>query len=207
MSSSGTTIEPTIRRTTYPEERCGETPPFSLESLWSRQYCMIVAHEKVRRPMPEKTKIPLPVTGGCQCGQVRYRVSEAPLTLYVCHCTECQRQSTAGFSMSMPVPRAGFMITEGQPQTWTRTADSGRTVACAFCPHCGTRVFHAPTRNPAVVNVKPGTLDNTRWLKPVGHLWTRSAQPWVIIPPDVIVFTAQPSDFSPLYTAWAEQWE
>src|SRR5262245_61909671 len=142
--------------------------------------------------MSEKTKIPLPLSGGCQCGGVRYHITEAPLTLYVCYCTECQKQSSAGFGMSMPVPRAGFSITSGAPSTWTRTADSGRTVECAFCSRCGTRLFHAPIRNPAIVNIKPGTLDNTRWLKPVGHLWTRSAQPWVIIPDGVVTFEAQP---------------
>jgi hypothetical protein len=156
--------------------------------------------------MNEKTKIPLPLDGGCQCGGVRYQITEAPLTLYVCYCTECQKQSSAGFGMSMPVPKAGFNLTRGTPFTWTRTAESGRTVECAFCARCGTRLFHAPTRNPAVVNIKPGTLDDTRWLKPVGHLWTRSAQPWILIPEGAVVFEAQPSDFSPLYEAWSKQW-
>lgn len=155
----------------------------------------------------KKAKIPLPLTGGCQCSSIRYHINAAPLTLYVCYCTECQRQSTAGFGMSMPVPRAGFTLTTGSPTLWSRTAASGRTVQCAFCPQCGTRVFHAPSRNPDVVNVKPGTLDDTRWLKPVGHLWTRSAQPWLTIPSDAIVFDAQPPDFAPLYEAWKQQWE
>ncbi|NIM73290.1 MAG: GFA family protein, partial [Gammaproteobacteria bacterium] len=30
--------------------------------------------------------------------------------------------------------------------------------------------------------VKPGTLDDTRWLEPDMHIWTCSKQPWVIIP-------------------------
>ena len=27
----------------------------------------------------------LPQTGGCQCGKVRYEVSEAPQLVYTCH--------------------------------------------------------------------------------------------------------------------------
>jgi len=39
-----------------------------------------------------KMKVPLPLRGGCQCGAVRYEATTIPLTLYTCHCTECQRQ-------------------------------------------------------------------------------------------------------------------
>ena len=48
-------------------------------------------------------KVVLPLEGGCQCGAVRYAISAAPLTLYCCHCTECQAQSSSAFGMSMLV--------------------------------------------------------------------------------------------------------
>jgi hypothetical protein len=96
-------------------------------------------------------------TGGCQCGEIRYVLSAAPLTLYVCHCRDCQKQSASGFGMSMPVPREAFRLVEGEPKLWRRIAASGRTVTCASCPNCGTRIYHAPERNPAIVNMKPGT--------------------------------------------------
>jgi hypothetical protein len=46
--------------------------------------------------------------GGCQCGRVRYRVEGEPLTLGICHCTECQRQSGSAFGMSMVTPKGQF---------------------------------------------------------------------------------------------------
>lgn len=146
--------------------------------------------------------IPLPLLGGCQCGACRYAIGERPLTVYACHCTDCQRQAGSAFGMSMPVLRTGFAVTSGTPRTWRRTAASGRDVDCAFCPDCGTRLFHLPTRNPAVVNVKPGTLDDARWVHTVGHLWTASAQPWSVIPSGVLSYPGQPSDFEALYAAW-----
>ncbi|MBV7327012.1 GFA family protein [Chloroflexi bacterium TSY] len=155
--------------------------------------------------MNNKITISLPLRGGCQCRAIKYEVTKIPLTLYVCHCTECQRQSSSGFGMSMPVSRDGFTVTQGETQLWSRPAASGRTVNCHFCPHCGTRLFHAPSRNDAVVNVKPGTLDVTDWLKPVGHLWTQSAQSWVTIPSTALLFERQPADFAPLYDAWQAQ--
>jgi hypothetical protein len=79
--------------------------------------------------------------GGCQCGEIHYVLSAPPLTLYVCHCRDCQRQSSSGLGMSMPVPRDGFQIIQGDPKLWHRTAASGRVVACAFCKSCGTRIY------------------------------------------------------------------
>ena len=140
-------------------------------------------------------------TGGCQCGQIRYEIRAEPLTLYICHCKECQKQSSSAFGMSMPVLQEAVVIVQGQPKEWHRTADSGRDVSCWFCGDCGTRLFHSPARNPNITNVKPGTLDDTSWLKPVGSLWTRSAQQWVVIS-TMLNYEGQPSDFSQLFEQW-----
>ena len=43
----------------------------------------------------------LPLSGGCQCGGVRYEIKAKPLTVYVCHCTECQRQSGSAFAQQL----------------------------------------------------------------------------------------------------------
>ena len=39
--------------------------------------------------------------GGCFCGEIRYRFVGDPLTLYACHCTDCQRETGASFVLSM----------------------------------------------------------------------------------------------------------
>ena len=41
-------------------------------------------------------------------------------------------------------------------------------------------------------NVKPGTLDDTSWLVPTIHFWTRSAQKWVGIPEGAVRYHTQP---------------
>ena len=147
------------------------------------------------------------MSGGCACGAVRYEVTSLPLMLYVCHCTECRRQSTAAFGMSMPVAKDGFRVTRGGPEYWERTADNGSTVRAAFCAACGTRVFHLPTRNQGIVNVKPGTLDDSGSLEPVAHVWTRSKQSWVVIPEGVLRFETQPPDFTAIHEAWVKKLE
>lgn len=116
--------------------------------------------------------------GGCQCGRVRYRVIGDPLIVNVCHCKECQRQSGSAFGMSMIVLSTNFVV-EGPLKAFTRSSESGRPLQCHFCPECGTRIYHVPSYAQGVVNVKPGTLDDTSWLRPAGHFWTRSRQPWL----------------------------
>ena len=140
-----------------------------------------------------------PYSGGCQCGQVRYEIQAEPLTLYVCHCKECQKQSSSAFGMSMPVPREAVTVIKGQPKQWKRISDNGREVSCSFCGNCGTRLFHHPARNNKITNIKPGTLDDTSWLKPVGNIWTRSAQPWLLQDEGILNYEAQPDDFTQLF--------
>ena len=142
--------------------------------------------------------------GGCQCGAVRYRFSGRPLTLYLCHCTECQKQSSSAFGMSLWVPRASFEITSGTPKFWSRPAASGGQVVCAFCADCGSRLFHAGAEDSEVVSLKAGSLDDTSWLKPAGHIWTGSAQKWVPLE-GAFAFEGEPPDDEILITCYSEQ--
>jgi hypothetical protein len=82
--------------------------------------------------------------------------------------------------MSLAVPSAAFAILAGELKTFSVLCDSGRTKQCAFCPSCGTRIYHQVVD--AVLSIKPGTLDDTAWLAPDAHYWTKRKQPWVQIP-------------------------
>lgn len=144
-----------------------------------------------------------PYTGGCQCRWIRYEIKAEPLTLYVCHCKECQKQSSSAFGMSMPVPREAVIVFQGQPKQWKRVSESGREISCWFCGECGIILFHNPSRNPKITNVKPGTLDDTSWLKPVGNLWTRSSQKWVVLSEQMLNYEGQPRDFVQLFERFA----
>ena len=132
-------------------------------------------------------------TGGCQCGDVRYEVVRTRQRLVVCHCTDCQRQSGSAFGMTLVVHEADFRLTQGEPKTFASKAASGRAKLGAFCPQCGTRLYHKPEGRLGRVSVKPGTLDDTSWLKPDMHIWTSSKQPWVTIPEGVEAHETNPS--------------
>lgn len=142
------------------------------------------------------------VFGGCQCRALTYEISAEPLVLYVCHCSECQTQSGSAFGMSLTVPEEGFRLLSGTPRHWRRSSESGHGVDCAFCPNCGTRIYHRAERKPGTINIKAGTLDDTSWLDPAGHLWTDKAQPWVNLDDDRIRSATQPTDFTTIRALW-----
>lgn len=87
------------------------------------------------------------------------------------------------------VPEKGFRLTGIEPRRLQRTADSGRINTRLVCPECGSWVCGLP--RDGVVRVRGGTLDDTSWLKPTRHIWTRRKQPWVILPEGDEIFEGQ----------------
>jgi hypothetical protein len=177
--------------------------------LWNRagqQQDALDYQERMRKEwttedIPTVEMPALPLTGGCQCGRVRYRIDAVPYVFYLCHCTECQRHTSSAFGESLRVKSADLEI-EGELKTFRRLSESGKAREGHFCPHCGVRIVHGTTGSD-MVNVKAGTLDDARWLVPAGHIWTRSKQAFVRLREDEIVYDGQPQD---AYTALAERW-
>jgi hypothetical protein len=133
----------------------------------------------------------LPQTGGCQCGKIRYEISEEPQMVYTCHCVDCQRLTSSAFSLGMVVNDAAFRLMGIEPRGLQRTADSGRTNTRLVCPECGSWICGMP--RDGLRRVRAGTLDDTSWLRPTRHIWTRSKQPWVVLPQGDEIFEAQPA--------------
>ena len=144
-----------------------------------------------------------PVEGGCQCGAARYRITASPLAVYNCHCRDCQRSSGATHSMSMPIKRELFEHLRGELVAYDKAADSGRTVRMLSCARCGTKLWNEPLASPAMLVVKPGTLDDPSWAVPIGSIWTDSRLPWAVIDATQVNFPGQPPDRQPLYDAWS----
>jgi hypothetical protein len=142
----------------------------------------------------------LPQTGGCQCGRLRYEITQTPQMIYTCHCTECQRLTSSAFSMAVVVADGAFRLTKGEPRQLQRTADSGRIVTRWVCPQCGSWISGVP-RPGAETRVRGGTLDDTSWLRPTVHFWTRSAQNWIVLPDGDRSFATQPEDLMGFFSS------
>ena len=141
----------------------------------------------------QKTSVPaLPLTGGCQCGRIRYSLRAKPLVFYLCHCTECQRHTSSAFGESLRFKREDMDVDAGLVSV-SRMSESGKQRQGWFCPDCGVRIWHG-TAGSAEINIKAGTLDDTSWLVPAGHIWCSSKQPFMKIADDELSYDAQPAD-------------
>jgi hypothetical protein len=143
--------------------------------------------------------------GGCQCGNIRYRINASPNILYTCHCSDCQRQSSSAFGMSLIVdaPAVAFASGGASLKFWDTRGDDGTLKRCAFCPDCGTRVYHG-SDDGGPISIKAGSLDDTSQLQPIAHIWLSSAQPWIEFDPEKYhCFEREPEDEDAL----AEQWQ
>lgn len=125
--------------------------------------------------------------GGCACGEVRYRLTSAPMFNHCCHCLDCQRQTGSAFVLNALIETDRIEIAKGEPRPTAVPTDSGRPHDVWRCPTCLTALWSDYGRRPALRFVRMGTLDDPTALKPDVHIFTRSKQPWVGLPADVPV--------------------
>ena len=140
--------------------------------------------------------------GQCQCGGVTYRVTGQAIALFVCHCADCQRQSASAFAMALWIENPSVQVITGTLSSWVRQTPTGRTMNCQFCPTCGSRLFHQFADQTNIISVKPGTLNDRRRLAPVANIWTDSAQPWVKLDQDCLLYRGNPQSFEEIRQAW-----
>ncbi len=141
--------------------------------------------------------VALPLEGGCQCGALRYELNAAPITLYACHCSNCQKQTGSAFVLSTVIPEAAFSFTEGKPGKTEWKADSGAQRFGYYCKDCGNRIANGQTPSTGILSLRAGTFDDTSWVRPAGHIWVKSAQPWIKFDKDDLLCDKQPTEYGP----------
>ena len=113
------------------------------------------------------------LTGGCQCGAVRYALYAAPTSADICHCRMCQKAMGNLFVAAASVPLADFAWTRGAPATWQSSAIAER----GFCAQCGTPLsfrYLAGER----ISVTIGSLDQPALVRPTTQIGIESRVPW-----------------------------
>lgn len=145
----------------------------------------------------------LPLTGGCHCGGLRYEIAAAPLTIYNCHCANCQKITGSAFVVAAAVPEAAFSFVKGEPKRCEWTSDAGNLRYGMFCGDCGGRIAHGASPSGGVLSLRAGTLDDTSWVEPVGDIWTKSAQGWVAF--KGLTAEGQPGDYAPFVETFRAQ--
>jgi hypothetical protein len=141
-------------------------------------------------------------SGSCLCGAIRFSVDEEPLTVYACHCSDCQRRTGSALALSMIVRRRAVKLNVGEPVAYSATLTGGRTKHGKMCAACGTRLWGEPRSNEAIAVVQPGTLEQASALTPIAHIWTSEALPWFVFPAGVAKFERQASHPRELLELW-----
>ena len=99
-----------------------------------------------------------PITGGCQCGSVRFSAKRLGRAS-ICHCRMCQK-AFGGFFGPL-VTGFGVVWTRGEPG-WFQSSNKVRR---GFCRQCGTPLAY--DFGAAAIELAIGALDNPELAPPV----------------------------------------
>jgi hypothetical protein len=113
------------------------------------------------------------MSGGCQCGAVRYALFELPVST-VCHCRMCQKAVGGLFAALSKVPLAHFAWTRGNPASFRSSSAAERH----FCAACGTPLtFHYLDGD--AIEVTTGSLDTPAEVPITKNFGVESRLPWI----------------------------
>ena len=109
------------------------------------------------------------MTGGCQCGRVRYEVEVDNDDAYMCHCRMCQK-ATGGFA-------AAFVQVERDKLKWLSEPDwydSSPIARRPFCSQCGSPLGFQFADGGGKPDLTLGSFDDPSRFKPVAHAGSES---------------------------------
>ena len=116
---------------------------------------------------------PQAMTGGCQCGAVRYALLATPQNA-VCHCRMCQKATGGPFAAFAMVKLSDLRWTRGQPATFQSSSIAARE----FCRDCGTPLTFR-FLDGENVDVTIGSLDHPEAAAPKKHVGIEARLPWL----------------------------
>jgi hypothetical protein len=106
----------------------------------------------------------LPLTGGCNCGAVRFEVTEPLVAASYCHCKRCQRRSGAAASPNAHPTPGSFRVLAGEDKLrmW-KPQDGGEKW---FCGECGSSIFGGNPSHADPIGIRMGTFDHDPGIRP-----------------------------------------
>lgn len=122
------------------------------------------------------------LTGGCNCGAVRYEVTEALAAASYCHCKRCQRRSGAAASPNAHPAPGSFRIVAGQDRLRSWKPENGGEKW--FCGDCGSSVYGHNPSHADPIGVRMGTFDEDPGIRPSVRQFVADAAAWEPIPDD-----------------------
>jgi len=138
----------------------------------------------------------LPLTGGCQCGAIRYRVEGQPENVHVCHCRMCQKAVGGPFAVICPVQKSELAVTRGEI-AWFHSSKLARR---GYCRDCGTPMAFDYPHFPDI-GLLVGTFDRPDLVPPVVQYGIESRVHWYgslhELPGDKPTYSVDPNGYLP----------
>ena len=125
----------------------------------------------------------LPLTGGCNCGAVRFEIDAPLLNASWCHCTRCQRRTGTPASAQGRVAPGSFHLVQGEEalRAWE---PGGGGFAKVFCGECGSALWSQSPDDPEIKAVRLGAFDGDPEIRPQYRQFVDYAALWDPIPDD-----------------------
>jgi hypothetical protein len=114
------------------------------------------------------------LTGGCQCGAVRYRLDGVSAGANICHCRMCQKASGGPFMAFGGVRLDQLVWTRGKPAVFVSSAIAER----GFCAECGTPLTYRVLDHDRIA-VTIGSLDAPSAVAPGIQYGVESKLAWL----------------------------
>ncbi len=115
------------------------------------------------------------LTGGCQCGAIRFALSASPTKVSVCHCRMCQKAAGAPFASFAEIENSDFTWTRGKPAAFRSSSIAERD----FCRDCGTPLSFRRIAGPRI-EIMTGTFDRPDRVVPTTQYGSESRLGWVV---------------------------
>ncbi len=112
------------------------------------------------------------LTGGCQCGRIRYRAEQPRDRASVCYCRMCQKASGGPFMAFVRFP-ASQVHWSRPPEIFASSSHAER----GFCSACGTPLTYRQVNGPNI-SLTLGSLDNPGAVPPDMRFSPALEPPW-----------------------------
>lgn len=109
------------------------------------------------------------MTGGCQCGAVRYAADVPDDAAYLCHCGMCQRATGGVAAAFRALPLAAVTWTTREPDRYRSSPFARR----GFCAACGTPLTYEADDGHGL-DLTVGSFDEPHYFRPHSHAGAES---------------------------------
>lgn len=136
------------------------------------------------RKLTTSSASPRALTGGCQCGAVRYTVADEFIYAVNCHCSRCRAATGSAFKPLAGIEREKLALIAGHDKIAIHGVEDANDTRCATCGS----FLYSVVRDGEYIHVAMGSLVDTPTIRASEHIFVGSKAPWFEITDDLPQF-------------------